>query len=197
MSSLPVLLWLPNLAPSYMRSPNSRGPKAAVMKSILMLWSKTSEHYLTIHKTQCTAWQYTATRGSLSSIRVITRRIYQMNHCTQWSSVFTMVLRLNLRVSMVHAYLRCINAQEGPAGAEGIDGTMGVTGVTTLLHNILVHTHMCFGAYGRRSYSSLRILFTSTRMFWSLLLHSACLFLPASSSLLTFRAFFSCAFDWG
>ena len=90
-SSLPV-------PPSHMRSPNSWGPKTAVMGSILTLRSETSEHYSTIHKTQRTTWQYTAAHGSLSIIRVVTRRIYRMNNCTQWSSVFTMVLRFKLRV---------------------------------------------------------------------------------------------------
>jgi hypothetical protein len=46
-----------------------------------------------------------------------------MNNCTQWSSVFTMVIRFRLRVYMVNAYLRCVDAQEARAGAEGIDRT--------------------------------------------------------------------------
>jgi hypothetical protein len=73
-------------------------PKTAVMESILMLRSKTSEHYSTIRKTQCTVWQYTAAHGSLSSIGVITRRIYRMNNCTQWSCVFPKLLRFKLRI---------------------------------------------------------------------------------------------------
>jgi len=105
--------------------PKSMVPQNGMMESILMLWSKTSEHHLTIHKTQCTAWQYTAARGSLWSIRVVTRRIYRMNNCTQWSSLFTMVLKLKLRVWMVNTYLRCVDAQEARTGAEGIDGTTG------------------------------------------------------------------------
>jgi hypothetical protein len=36
-----------------------------------------------------------------------------------------MVLRFKLRVLMVNAYLRCVDAQEARAGAEGIDGTTG------------------------------------------------------------------------
>jgi len=51
--------------------------------------------------------------------------MYRMNNCTQWSSVFTMVLRSKLRVEMVNAYLRCVDALEARAGAEGIDGTTG------------------------------------------------------------------------
>jgi len=48
-----------------------------------------------------------------------------MNNCTQWRSVFTMVLRFKLRVQMVNTYLRCDDAQEARAGAEAIDGTTG------------------------------------------------------------------------
>jgi hypothetical protein len=36
-----------------------------------------------------------------------------------------MVLRSKLRVKMVNAYLRCVDAQEARAGAEGINGTTG------------------------------------------------------------------------
>ena len=93
-----ALIWLPPWAPRHMRSQNSWDPKTAVMESILMLWSKTSEHYSTIPKTQHTVWQYTTALGSFSSIRVVTRRIYRMNNCTQWSSVFAMVSRFKLRV---------------------------------------------------------------------------------------------------
>jgi hypothetical protein len=39
----------------------------------------------------------------------------------QWSSVLTMVLRFKLMVKMVNAYLRCVDAQEARAGADGID----------------------------------------------------------------------------
>ena len=97
-SSLLVLTWLPPLAPCPMWSPNSWDPKTAVMESILTLWSKASQHYSTILKTQCTARQYSVAHGSLYSIRVVTRRIYRMNNCMQWSSVFTMVLRFKLTV---------------------------------------------------------------------------------------------------
>jgi hypothetical protein len=34
-----------------------------------------------------------------------------------------MVLMINLRVWMVNAYLRCVDAREARAGAEGINGT--------------------------------------------------------------------------
>jgi len=124
-SFLPVLIWLSPWAPSHIQSPTSWDPKTAVMESILMLWSKTSEHYSTIRKTQSAMWQHTAAGGRLWSVRVVTRRIYRMNNCMQWSSVFTMVLRLKLRVSKVNTYLRCVDAQEARAGAEGIDGTTG------------------------------------------------------------------------
>ena len=90
-SSLLDLIRLPPWAPSHMRSLDWWDPKTAVMGSILTLWSKASEHHLTIPKTQCTAWQYTMAHGSVSSITVVTRRIYQLNNCTQWSSIFTMV----------------------------------------------------------------------------------------------------------
>jgi len=36
-----------------------------------------------------------------------------------------MVIRFKLRVKMVNAYLRCVNAQEARAGAEEIDETTG------------------------------------------------------------------------
>jgi len=123
--SLPVLLWLPPWAPSHMPSPNSWDLKTAVMECILMLWLKTSAHYSRIWKTQCTTGQYTAAQGSFWSKRVVTWRIYLMNNCTQWSSVFTMVLRFKLRVQKVNAFLRCVNSEEATAGAEGIDGTTG------------------------------------------------------------------------
>jgi len=55
-SSLLVLIWLPPYAPSHMRSPNSCRPKTTVMESILTLWTKTSEHYSTIHRMERTAW---------------------------------------------------------------------------------------------------------------------------------------------
>jgi len=97
-SSLPALIWLPPSGPSHMRRTNSWDPNPAVMESILMRWSQTSEYYLTIYHTQCTAWQYTAARGSLSHISVITRCIYQINNCIQLSSVCTLVIRFKLSV---------------------------------------------------------------------------------------------------
>jgi len=124
-SSLPGLIRLPPWAPTHMRSPNSWNPKTAMMDRILMLWSKTSEHYSTIRMSQCTKLQYAAARGSLSSIKVVTWRIYRMNNCTQWSSVFTTLLLLTLSVSMVNPYPRWVNAQKARAGAEGINGTTG------------------------------------------------------------------------
>jgi len=48
-----------------------------------------------------------------------------MINCMQLSSVFTMVSRSKLRVYMVNAYVRCVDAQEARAGAEGTDGTTG------------------------------------------------------------------------
>jgi hypothetical protein len=48
-----------------------------------------------------------------------------MNNCIEWSSVFTTVLKFKLRVQMLNEYLRCVDAQEAKAGAEGIDGTTG------------------------------------------------------------------------
>jgi len=44
-----------------------------------------------------------------------------MDNCTQWSSVFTTVLRFK----NVNAHLRCVDAQEDRASAGGIDGTTG------------------------------------------------------------------------
>jgi hypothetical protein len=41
----------------------------------------------------------------------------------QWSSVLIVVLWFKLRVSMVDAYLRCVDAQNARAGVEGIDRT--------------------------------------------------------------------------
>jgi len=105
-----------------MRSPNSWDPKTAVMEGILTLWSKTSEHYNTIRKMECTAWQYSEACGSWSSRTVVRRHIYRMNNCTQWSSVFTLVSRSKLMVQMVNTYLRGVDAQEARAGVERIDG---------------------------------------------------------------------------
>jgi len=67
---------------------------------------------------------YNCTRECLN-LRVVTRRIYRMNNFTQWSCVFTMVLRFKLRALKVNAYLRFVDAQEARAGAEGTDGTTG------------------------------------------------------------------------
>jgi len=82
-SSLPLLIRLPPRAPSHMRSLNSWDPKTNMVECILTLWSKTSEHYSTIRKAQCTAWHYSAAHGSISSIRVVTRHICRMNNCMQ------------------------------------------------------------------------------------------------------------------
>jgi AhpD family alkylhydroperoxidase len=41
----------------------------------------------------------------------------------QWSSVFTVVFRVKLRVSMVHAYPRCVDKHKARAVMEGIDRT--------------------------------------------------------------------------
>jgi hypothetical protein len=90
-SSLLVLIGLPSSAPGHIQRPNSRDPKTAMMESILMLQSKTSERYSTIHKTHNATWQYTAACGSSSCIGVLARFIYRLNHCTVWSSEFTMV----------------------------------------------------------------------------------------------------------
>jgi hypothetical protein len=97
-SSLPVVIWPPPWAPSHMQSTNSLNPKTAVMECIVTHWSKSSEHYLTICKLQCTTQQYPAAHRSVSSISVITTHKYRMNDCTQCSSVFTMVLRFKLMV---------------------------------------------------------------------------------------------------
>ena len=91
--------------------PDFMEPKTAVMESIVTLWSKASEHYSAIHKMQRAAWQDTALPGRLSSIKVITRHIYQMINCTHWSSVFTLISRFKLRVYKVNAYLRWVDAQ--------------------------------------------------------------------------------------
>jgi hypothetical protein len=48
-----------------------------------------------------------------------------MNTCTQWRSIYTIILRFRFRVKMVNAYLRCVDAQEGRAGAEEIEGKTG------------------------------------------------------------------------
>jgi len=124
-SSLPALIWLPPSGSSCVRNPNSCDPKTAAMESILTLWSMTPEDYSTIPRMQRTAWQYAVARGRLSSIWVVMRRIYKMNNCTQWSTVFPMVLRFLLRVENVNTYHRCVDAQEAKAGAQGIDRTTG------------------------------------------------------------------------
>jgi hypothetical protein len=41
----------------------------------------------------------------------------------QWSSVLMVVLWFKLRVSMVDAYLGCVDAQKARAGVERIDRT--------------------------------------------------------------------------
>ena len=118
-SSLPVLICLPLCAPSYIRSPNSWGSKPGVMESILTLCFKTSEHYLTIRKTQRTARQYTVACRSLSSIRVVTRRIHRMNNCMQSSSVFTTVLRFQiegLERERISEICRCTGSQSWRGG---------------------------------------------------------------------------------
>jgi hypothetical protein len=108
---------------THMGSTNLSDPKSAMMENILTLCLTISKYYLTIFQMQHTAWQYTAVRRSLSSICVVTRRIYRMNHYMQWSSVFTVVFRVKLKVSMVHAYPRCVDKHEARAVVEGIDRT--------------------------------------------------------------------------
>jgi len=124
-SSRSVLICLLPWAPSHMWSPKLWDHKTAGMECILKLWAKTSEHYSTIYKSPHTAWQYAAACRRFSSIRVVTRYIYWMNNCTQWSFVFPMVLSFKLRVLKVSAYIRCVDAQEARAGAEGMDGMAG------------------------------------------------------------------------
>jgi hypothetical protein len=46
-----------------------------------------------------------------------------MKNCTQWNSVFTMLLRLKLRVLKVNAYRRFVKALKARAGVEGPHGT--------------------------------------------------------------------------
>jgi hypothetical protein len=52
-----------------------------------------------------------------------------MNSCTQWSPVFTVVftiiLRFNLRVWKVNAYLEWVDAQGATAVTDRIYGTTG------------------------------------------------------------------------
>jgi hypothetical protein len=48
-----------------------------------------------------------------------------MNNCTHWSAVFTMALRFKLRVLMVNAFVRFVDAQEARAVVEGINGETG------------------------------------------------------------------------
>jgi hypothetical protein len=72
-----------------------------------------------------------------------------------------------------------------------------VTGVTTLLNNILGNLDMFLSAYGRRSYSLLRFWITVARIFcrrW--FLSTSCLIF-ASWQRLAFRAFLSCVFVCG
>ena len=124
LQSPPFWCWsgCPPRARSYIRSIKAWHPETAVLEGILTVWSNTLEHYLAIRKIQCTAWQYTAAHGNLSSIHVVTWHIYRMNNCTLWSSVFTVVLRCNLRVQKMNTYLRCVYGLEDRAGAEWIDG---------------------------------------------------------------------------
>jgi len=122
-SSLQVLIWLPHRAPSHMQIQNSWDPTTAVMDRILMRPLNMLEHYLTIGKKRHTMWLYTAAHWSLSSIRVIPRLIYQVNNCTQWRSVFNIVLRFKLSVYKPNAYLRCVNEQAARDGPDGIDWT--------------------------------------------------------------------------
>jgi len=124
-SCRPVVIRLPPGAPGQMWSPNSWDPNTSLLERILMLWSKTSEQYLIIRKTQRTTWQYTIACGSKSSIIVLTWHLYRMNNCMQWSSVLSMVSRFMVRVKKLNAYLRCVDAQEARAGAEGTDRMTG------------------------------------------------------------------------
>jgi len=97
-SSLSVLMWRPPWAPCRMQSLNICDPTTAVKDSILRRKSKTSVHYSTLCKRQPTMYQYTTAHGCFWRTIVITRYIYPMNNCTQWSSVFTMAFRFKLRV---------------------------------------------------------------------------------------------------
>jgi len=119
-SSLLVRIWLPPWAPSHMWSPNWSDPKTAMMESMLTLQSKTSEHYSTKLKMQCSVWQYTMAHGGSSSIRVITECIYRMNNCTQWSDVFTTVLCSSsgfgmwIHISDLSMHRKPVLARRGP-----------------------------------------------------------------------------------
>jgi hypothetical protein len=124
-SSLAALTWLTSWAPSHMWSLNSWYPKTTVMESILMLRSQTFVHYWTIHKMECTTSQSSTALWTIRSIPVVTSRIYPMNNSRQWRSVFTMLLRLKLRVQMVNAYRRFVDEQEARAGTEGTDRKTG------------------------------------------------------------------------
>jgi hypothetical protein len=116
-----VLMWRPPCAPSQIRSPNFWYSETAVMYSILMLWSKSSEHYLITWRTEHAAWQYLIVRRRFSSLRALTTHIYEMNNCMQWSPVFTIVVWFQLRVWKVNTYLKCVDVQKETAGAEGTD----------------------------------------------------------------------------
>jgi hypothetical protein len=48
-----------------------------------------------------------------------------MTNFMHWRYVFTMVLGLKLRVWMMNTYDRWVDALEGRAGPEGLDGTTG------------------------------------------------------------------------
>jgi len=124
-SSFLMLIRLPPWAPSHVQDLKLWDLTTTVKEGILTRWSKTSEYYSIIHNTQHTAWQYSSAHSSLSSIRIVTWRMDQINNCTQWGSVFTMFLSFKLRVKQVNAYLGCVDAQEARAAAAGIDGTTG------------------------------------------------------------------------
>jgi len=121
-STLPALIWQPPWASSHNQSPNSWDPKTTAIESILTQRGKNSDHYSTICRTQCTAWHDIMARVSLLIVRVIITRIYRMNNCTQWSSVFTMVWTFKLWILKVNTYLRLVVTQEGRAGVVETDG---------------------------------------------------------------------------
>jgi len=89
-SSLPGLIWLPHSSQSHIPHPNSWDPQTSIKENILMLYSKISEYYSTLGKSQCTTWQYRMAHFSLSSIRVISWHMYgwiYAHNCTldlQW-----------------------------------------------------------------------------------------------------------------
>jgi len=113
------------LITDYMWSPDSWDSTASVMESILTVWSKTSQHYLTILKIQYTAWQYTMSRGSLSIIRLVTQCLYSIHYNAPWRSVITVVLMFTLMVWKLNTYLRCVDAREARAGMEETNACAG------------------------------------------------------------------------